>query len=85
MDHIFEHDGQPIPDLSQAVPSGGSGTASGQGAMDVDDDEAEDLRAALKLSKGDNAGEGASAGGGGDAARVCAPTLMHVVPELITA
>jgi hypothetical protein len=53
--------------------------------MDVDDDEAEDLRAALKLSKGDNAGEGASAGGDGDAARVCAPTLMHVVPELIAA
>ena len=39
MDHILEHEGQPIPDLG-----GVSEQASGSGPMDVDDDDAEALK-----------------------------------------
>jgi UBX domain-containing protein 1/4 len=54
MDHILEHDGEPIPDLTNAAtgsaaPSAGS--APLQDSADVDGDEdSEALRAALKLS-----------------------------------
>ena len=65
MDHIFEHDGQPIPDLTQSgagAPT--TGTSSGAGAMDVDDDEdSEALRSALKLSKGEGSGAAEASGG----------------------
>lgn len=55
MDHILEHDGQPVPDLSQATSAGAGSTGE---PIEVDDDEDdEELRAALKISKG----EGASA------------------------
>ena len=34
MDHILEHEGQAVPDLSSTAPSGGMGPP-----MDVDDDD----------------------------------------------
>lgn len=65
MDHIFEHDGQPIPDLTQSGAGAfATGTSSGAGAMDVDDDEdSEALRSALKLSKGEGSGAAEESGG----------------------
>jgi hypothetical protein len=38
MDHILEHEGQPVPDLG-AVSESSSRGAGGDNAMDVDDDE----------------------------------------------
>ncbi|KAJ8489230.1 hypothetical protein ONZ45_g13664 [Pleurotus djamor] len=43
MDHIFEHDGQPVPDLSSVSGSASSAT-SGPAADDEDDEDADALR-----------------------------------------
>jgi UBX domain-containing protein 1/4 len=75
MDHILEHEGEPVPDLTNiatgsAAPA--AGTAPLQDPADVDDDEdAEALRAALKLSQ---APEGASSTGD-EVARVRDPAI----------
>jgi hypothetical protein len=66
MDHILEHEGDPVPDLANtATGSAAPAAAHGftpQDAMDVEDDEdAEALRAALKMSAG-GGGEGEGAG-----------------------
>lgn len=65
MDHILEHEGDPVPDLANAAtgsaaPAAAHGFAP-QDAMDVEEDEdAEALRAALKMSA-EGGGEGVSA------------------------
>jgi hypothetical protein len=69
MDHLIEHEGEPIP------ADGGSTAAAGSSAadpMNVDDDEDdEDLRAALKLSKGVDPGSTKGEDAAGAEAKVC--------------
>jgi hypothetical protein len=73
MDHILEHEADPVPDLANTAV-GSAAPAATQNAMDVDDDEDnEALRAALKLSQ---APDGGASSGAADApaeagAKVC--------------
>ena len=68
MDHIFEHDGQPVPDLSSVSESSSSRPAA---AMDVDDDEdAADL-ASLGVIKGAIASGSADVEAKASLLRVC--------------
>lgn len=75
MDHILEHESDPIPDLANAaIGSAAPAAAHGhqpQNAMDVDDDEdGEALRAALKLSQSEGSGASAPAPSEGGGAKV---------------
>ncbi|PPQ65157.1 hypothetical protein CVT24_011020 [Panaeolus cyanescens] len=49
MDHILEHEGQPVPDLNAVSESAGSSSAA---PMDVDDDEDTEALRALGVLKG---------------------------------
>ncbi|TDL26623.1 hypothetical protein BD410DRAFT_783712 [Rickenella mellea] len=71
MDHLIEHEGEPVPDPSaQSATGGGSGGGSGGGGgepMDEDEDEAEALRAAMGKASANiapvaSAGDGAEEG-----------------------
>jgi nitrogen fixation protein FixH len=63
MDHVFENEGKPVPDLGAVAEAAAPARAAGSDAMDVDGEDDEDLRAALKLSKGEGAAEGSASEG----------------------
>jgi hypothetical protein len=65
MDHIFEHDGQPVPDLSGVAESKGGSSAP----MDVDDDD-DDVEALKGLGVVKGAVAGSSSGADAEA-KVC--------------
>ncbi|KZS94900.1 hypothetical protein SISNIDRAFT_502422 [Sistotremastrum niveocremeum HHB9708] len=69
MDHILEHESDPVPDLSAPLPASSSGPQP-IAVDDEDEDEAEALKAALKLSQGSGSGgDAAGASAGGEEAR----------------
>jgi hypothetical protein len=84
MDHILEHESDPVPDLAN-VATGAAAPAAAMGhrpqeAMDVEDDEdSEALRSALKLSQApEDAGSAAGGGEGGGEAKVSTQVQQRV-------
>ena len=54
MDHLFEHEGQPVPDPSaEATTSTESATRARNDAMDEDDEDTDALRAAYDVKGAD--------------------------------
>ena len=67
MDHILEHESDPVPDLGGVTESS---KPSGGAAMDVDEDD-DDVEALARLGVVKGAVAGGSSGDAGGEAKVC--------------
>jgi UBX domain-containing protein 1/4 len=73
MDHLLEHDGEPIPDPSSGVLSSATtgGMTHGAPIRIGDDDEDDDVEALRRLGVGADAGTTDAGGAGEVEAKVC--------------